>query len=55
MPALRQAAGSVHDYCCKLGQLTKQVRRCQRGVNLGSALISVLLRALSAFSDKSLR
>ena len=32
MPALRQAAGSVHDDCCKLGQLTKQVRRCQRGV-----------------------
>ncbi len=31
MPALRQAAGSVHDDCCKLGQLTKQVRRCQRG------------------------
>ena len=32
MPALRQAAGSVHDDCCKLGQLTKQVDCCQRSV-----------------------
>ena len=34
MPARRQAAGSVHDYICKLSQLTKQVRRCQRGVTV---------------------
>ena len=34
MPALRQATGSVHDNFCKRSQLTNQVGRCQRGLEV---------------------